>query len=156
MLVKCYLDYKRYFWIESKRPKMSRKIGIWLDTRMAYVIYIKGEEAEIQEIISQVEDFHPTGGARSKTLWGPQDSLDEHKYLERKKHQLKSYFEEIIQKVQKGDDLYVFGPAEAKVGLQKVIAAQKQFPGNLLAVETADQMTENQKIKQVRTFFSQL
>lgn len=135
---------------------MSRKIGIWLDTRMAYVIHIKDKEAEIQEISSQVEDFHPTGGARSKTLWGPQDSLDEHKYLERKKHQLQNYFQEIIKKIQKGDDLYVFGPAEAKIGLQKIIAAKKQFPGNLLAVETADQMTKNQKVRQVKAFFSQL
>lgn len=135
---------------------MNRKIGIWLDTRTAYVIHIKDKGAEIQEILSQVEDFHPTGGARSKTLWGPQDSLNEHKYLERKKHQLKSYFEEVIKKVQKGDDLYIFGPAEAKIGLQKAIASQSQFPGNLLAVETADQMTENQKVKQVKAFFSQL
>lgn len=133
---------------------MNRKIGIWLDNKNAYFIEVQEAKAKVEELQSTVEDFHPGGGATSKTPWGPQDSMKEKKYLERKKQQLQRYFQAIIQKLQAGDDLYIFGPAEAKLGLKKAIENHKHLPLNLLAVEAADQMTPNQKIAQVKAFFS--
>ncbi|MBX2871028.1 MAG: hypothetical protein KTR30_02985 [Saprospiraceae bacterium] len=135
---------------------MNRRIGIWLDYRNAYIIYLQEDKAAVEELISTVEDFHPAGGSTSKTPWGPQDNIKEKKYLERKKQQLQRYFQAIIQKIQTGDQLYIFGPAEAKLGLQKALDSNRNLAVNLHAVETADQMTLNQKIAQVKGFFRTL
>lgn len=134
---------------------MGKQIGVWLDSRIAQVITLNGEQVATQEILSDREDFHPKGGARSKTPWGPQDSLDEQKYMEREKHQLQSYFQNIIECVKEADNLYIFGPAEAKIGLEKAIESYKHSPFKSLTVETSDQMTLNQKIAKVKAFFSQ-
>lgn len=134
---------------------MNREIGIWLDYKTAYFIRLQEGEATVEEIPSAVEDYHPSGGATSKTPWGPQDSIKEKTYLERKKQQLQRFFQSIIQKLERGDTLYIFGPAEAKLGLKKAIEANNQLTIDLRAVEAADQMTQNQKIAQVKTFFSQ-
>lgn len=134
---------------------MNREIGIWLDYKTAYLIHLQEEEAIIEEIPSAVEDYHPSGGATSKTPWGPQDSVKEKTYLERKKQQLQRFFQAIMENLQKDDALYIFGPAEAKLGLRKAIEGNNHLAINLRAVEAADQMTENQKVAQVRAFFSQ-
>lgn len=134
---------------------MNRKIGIWLDNKNAYFIHVQEAKAKVEELQSTVEDFHPAGGAPSKTPWGPQDSVNEKKYLERKKQQLQKYFQAIIHKLQEGDELYIFGPAEAKIGLKKAIESNKQLSISLLAVEAADQLTPNQRIAQVKAFYSE-
>ena len=98
---------------------MNREIGIWLDYKTAYLIRLQEAEATVEEIPSAVEDYHPSGGATSKTPWGPQDSVKEKTYLERKKQQLQRFFQTIMEKLQKDDALYIFGPAEAKTWAQK-------------------------------------
>lgn len=134
---------------------MNREIGIWLDYKTAYFMVMQEGTTAVAVIQSEVEDYRPSGGAPSKTPWGPQDSVKEKKYLERKKQQLRRFFQVIMEKLEKGDELYIFGPAEAKLGLKKAIESDNRLSINLRAVETADQMTENQKVAQVRAFFSQ-
>ena len=134
---------------------MKREIGVWLDYKEAYLIFLQDQEAAVEVISSAVEDFHPSGGATSKTPWGPQDSVKEKTYLERKKQQLQRFFQAIMQKLQKEDALYIFGPAEAKLGLKKAIESNNHLAIDLRAVEAVDQMTQNQKIAHVKAFFSQ-
>lgn len=134
---------------------MNREIGIWLDYKIAHLIFLEEQETKVEVIPSAVEDYHPSGGATSKTPWGPQDSVKEKTYLERKKQQLQRFFQAIMQKLQKEDALYIFGPAEAKLGLKKAIEGNHHLAIDLRAVEAADQMTQNQKIAEVKAFFSQ-
>ena len=49
--------------------------------------------------------------------------------------------------------LYIFGPAEAKVGLEKAMMDDHNFKPIILGVETADSMTQNQMVAEVRAFF---
>ena len=60
----------------------------------------------------------------------------------------------MIAAVKDADELYLFGPAEAKDGLLKAIKANKNFKPAFKGIETADSMTENQKIAKVRAFFA--
>ena len=67
---------------------------------------------------------------------------------------LKKYYDDIKRAVASADELFIFGPAEAKKGLEKSIAEDKNFKPELLGVETADSMTKNQMVAGVKAFFA--
>lgn len=130
------------------------KVGIWLDFRGANIITLKGKGADIENIDSDIDPAKPRGGSRSKKKWGPVDTVSEKHFLERRKQEEKAYYENLIAKVKDADELYLFGPAEAKDGLLKAIKATKNFKPTFRGMESADSMTENQKVAKVREFFA--
>ena len=132
---------------------MTKQIGIWLDFKEAFIITLSSEKASVLHIPSEVEDFHVKGGARTKQPWGPMDKTSDTKYLGRRATQLKHYYAHIMEKVRDADELFVFGPAEAKKGLEKSIKASNAFKARLHDIQTADSMTQNQMVARVRTFF---
>lgn len=134
---------------------MAKQVGIWLDFKEAVVIELNNREASVQHIPSEVEDFHVKGGSRTKQPWGPMDKTSDTKYLGRRETQLKHYYARVMEKVGDADELFVFGPAGAKKGLEKAMRARKSFRPQLLSTETADSMTENQMVARVRGFFGQ-
>ncbi len=133
---------------------MKKKAGIWLDSREAFIVELIAEEAVITRVQSDIENFNVSGGSRSSTPWGPQEEVSERKYLERRKHQEQQYFNNIWDALKEMDEIYLFGPAEAKIGFEKVIRDQATPKPKLLATETADSMTEKQIVAQVRHFFA--
>jgi len=133
---------------------MKKQVGIWLDFREAQIIQINEEEVDIQHIDSEVETHNLVGGARSKTPWGPMDKTSESKHLARRVQQEKNYYERIMKAIADQDEVYIIGPSEAKIGLQKYLEGQNSFQPKVLAVEPADSMTTNQKVAQVRGFFN--
>ena len=138
----------------KKETIMKKQIGIWLDLKEAFIIDANNENTNIQRIESEIDFSHFGGGARSKTPYGPMDNTSERKVLDRRTHQMNDYFDTILNQINQGDELVIFGPAEAKVGLKKRIASKK---GNALTVRgivTADSMTENQRVAFVRDFFN--
>ncbi len=132
---------------------MKKQIGIWLDYKEALIIELTEEKALTTSIPSEIEDFHPKGGARSKTNWGPMDKISERTYLERRKHQEKNYFQNLIKTVRKADELFVFGPAQAKDKFIQVIINSTGMHPALKGSEKTDSMTDNQKIAKVKAFF---
>jgi hypothetical protein len=134
---------------------MKKKIGIWLDFREANLITLRGKSETFETILSEIDTSRPKGGSRSKTPWGPMETVSEKAHLERRKHEEKIYFDKIIDAVKDADEVYIFGPAQAKEGLVKAIKEKSNlFQPWLGDVETSDSMTKNQKIAQVRDFFS--
>lgn len=133
---------------------MAKQIGIWLDFKEAVIIELNNQEASIEKIPSEVEDFHVKGGSRTRQPWGPMDKTSDTKYLGRRETQLKHYYARIMDKVEGAGELFLFGPAEAKKGLEKAMLARKSFRPQLLSTETADSMTENQMVARVRGFFT--
>lgn len=127
--------------------------GIWIDRHKAYIFTIKGEQ-EIEQIIeSDVEDFNVKGGARSKTPWGPQDNVSEKTYLERRKLQLKNYFHEIIENINKSDTIAIYGPSDTKIHFKEEIKnSNKSIFEKIKIVKTEDSMTDNQFKALVRAF----
>lgn len=83
-------------------------IAIWLDTKQANIFTLDNRTIYVQTIKSEIENFHPAGGSRSKTAWGPMEKMSEKKYLERKKHQIQKYFDAIIAEVKGARQLYLF------------------------------------------------
>ena len=89
-----------------------KKLGIWLDKEKAHLVTLQNEDVRFNTIYSEIDFFNPKGGSRSKTRWGPQDVVQDSKYLEREKHQLKSYFKELAKTMEDAEAIAIFGPAD--------------------------------------------
>ena len=132
-----------------------KKTGIWLDKEKALCFTMDEENEKLQVVSSEVEFFNPKGGSRSKTRWGPQDVVQDSKYLEREKHQMKRYFENIVSALGKVDALAIYGPAEAPEKFSKMLHDKhSSLAKKVRVVKTADSMTENQFKAMVRNFYT--
>ena len=135
-----------------------KNIGIWIDKEKAHVVSIENDNENMITLQSDIENYHPTGGSGSKgtkNRWGPQDVVQDSKYLEREKHQLKSYFKEIASKMKDANSIVIFGPAQTKEKLRKELQENyKDLNAKVKAVKTADNMTDNQIKAFVRDYFN--
>ena len=65
---------------------------------------------------------------------------------------LNSYYDEVIAVLRGADTIQIFGPGEAKGEFEKRLE-HAGLKAHILAVETADKMTENQIAAKVRERF---
>jgi len=131
-----------------------RQIGIWMDMRNAHILTIDGQNEKLKKISSNIETFHVHGGSGTRFKGGPQDVVQDSRYLEREKHQFKEYSKEIVNEISKGDTIIIFGPAEA--GMRFNILLHKKYKDIAEKVEEvlkADSMTDNQKSALIRDHF---
>ncbi len=133
-----------------------KRIGIWLDKKKAYIITMDDNGAEgMQEVLSKIEDFHVRGGSGTTFKGGPQDVVQDSRYLEREKHQLKSYFKEIVEFLKDADRLIIFGPAQTGEKLKKeLLLSYPALHSKLRDLKKADSMTEKQMKAFVRDYFT--
>lgn len=132
-----------------------KNLGIWLDKKNARIISLENEKEVMDTIVSEVEDYRIHGGSGTKFKGGPQDVVQDSKYLEREKHQLKAYFKEIASKMKDAKAIVIFGPAQTKEKLRKELQENyKELNVKVKAVKSADSMTDNQMKAFVRDFFN--
>lgn len=133
---------------------LKTKIGVWLDKKKAIIVTLYNGEVSLNTILSNVEHFHVHGGSGTRLKGGPQDVVQDSKYLEREKHQLKKYFNNIISEIEEADAIVLFGPAEMGGKLQKEITHRhKNIKEKIIDVVKTDKMTKKQVKAWVKTFF---
>lgn len=132
---------------------MAKNIGIWIDKKNALIVDLSAINHEVKVVESDIEFFHPKGGSRSKTVYGPMMNIKEKSYSEREKHQSKKFFLDILEQIKDCDLLYILGPGEMKMNFKKFIEERNLDHPNIMGVETADNMTNNQLIAKVKSFF---
>jgi len=132
-----------------------KNLGVWIDKNKAHVVTIDGKNEGLITIDSNIEHFHVGGGSSSKLKGGPQNVVQDSKYLEREKHQFKSYFDELVSKINTADALVIFGPAEMNMNFKKELELNhKGLNSKVKSVDKVDSMTNNQVIAWVRDFYS--
>ncbi|HHC79997.1 MAG TPA: hypothetical protein ENK46_08960 [Flavobacteriia bacterium] len=132
-----------------------KKIGIWIDKEKAYILSMDNTTEAFTTVQSNLENYRPVGGARSKTRWGPQDVIQDRKFLERRKHQLKNYFAKIAKTIVDADAIAIYGPADTNFKLKQELSENyKRLAEKIKVVEKADSMTINQTKALLRNFFS--
>lgn len=138
----------------------KKQTGIWLDFREAFLVILdegKKGELEFKHLRSHIEGGIPKGGSRSKTPYGPQGGIDERGFTDRRHHAEKVYYDAIIREINPAtDELVIFGPAEAKYGLQNAIEEIKHFHPKVVGVYAAEPMSQNQFMAKVKTFFAEV
>jgi len=133
---------------------MKEKIGIWIDHKEAILVAIEGDQTTIDRIESHAEShFRPSGGRKAAGTSVAQSVSREQKADERRKHQFHSFYQMVIKKAGKADNIFIFGPGEAKLELAKEIEKIKGPKGKIAAVEASDRLTENQIVAKVKSFF---
>ncbi|WP_242084903.1 hypothetical protein [Aestuariivivens sediminis] len=130
------------------------KVGVWIDKKEAIIVTLNHEKVRLNTILSNIELFHVHGGSGTRLKGGPQDVVQDRKYLEREKHQMKRYFDDIISEIKEANTIVIFGPSEMGQKLHKEIELNHNvLAGKIVEVAKADSMTKNQIKTWVQSFF---
>ena len=97
-----------------------KNTGIWLDKKRAFIVIIINNETTVKTVHSDIDNFKVTS---NKHLGGAKEVVKDIKYLEREKHQFKTYFNNIANEIIDTDALVIFGPAETYEKLAKDLGA---------------------------------
>ncbi|GAA4272857.1 hypothetical protein U6A24_06210 [Aquimarina gracilis] len=131
-----------------------KNIGIWIDKEKAHIIHVKDDGEDMTTIQSNIENFRIHGGSGTRLKGGPQDVVQDSRYLEREKNQFRVYFSELVPYIKDADKVAIFGPAEAGEKFNKELQENyKDIFNKVEGVFRADSMTDNQTKALVRDYF---
>ena len=133
--------------------KIQKPVGVWLDFREALIVYLDEGKVSSSRLDSAIDESHPVGGSGTSTPYSAQEAVSETKYLHRRQQQEKLYYQSIIEKLTSRDAVYIFGPAQAKIGLEQEMKKQIKLGQKIKAVHSCDRITDNQIRAKVRDFF---
>jgi len=132
---------------------MNIKAGVWIDHRKAVIVLLSAKGEEMLEIASNIEK-HPgrSEGGRPTAPYEAQlvkaDDSRERKFA----GELNQYYTEVTSAFGTVEALLIFGPGEAKGELKRFLEHAKRET-IIVAVETADKMTDRQIAAKVREYF---
>jgi hypothetical protein len=134
---------------------MDTRIGVWLDRKVAYVVTLKNGSHSLKVIASNINfRVRDDGEGKVYTRLGDQYMTKEKAKEAKLEQQLKDYYKSIIALLKGVDEVYIFGPAEAKNELNKMILEQSHHAIKVSAIEASDKLTENQIIAAVKKHFN--
>jgi len=133
---------------------MEKNVGIWLDNEKAYIITLVDGNEKVEKIESHVETrVRVEGETKSYSRLGGMLINPQKKKTKRKNNQLKDYFKSILRKTKDANGIYIFGPADAKTNLKKIVEQEKTLTKKLRRVDPSDKLTENQMVAKVKEVF---
>ncbi|MBW6482693.1 MAG: hypothetical protein K0B10_06495 [Vicingaceae bacterium] len=129
--------------------------GIWIDSKKAVVITFKDKESNTKIIYSGVEGKNRVDGeGKEFGRFGNQFSTLEKKLEKKYQSEIIEYLKEVTKALESTDDLVLFGPAQIKIELKKLIEKDNKLLKKLLDVVDADSMTDNQLVAWVKKYYS--
>ena len=131
-----------------------RKLGIWIDQKEANLITLTKKSVHSKIIYSEIETrIREEGEKKQFGRFGDQYMVDE----KGKENRIKEYTNKFLQKITKelavADEILLFGPAQMKFKLEKIITENPELALKLKATNTSGNMTHNQKLAYVRDFY---
>lgn len=127
--------------------------GIWIDQRKAVVVLLNGQEEDLFEVNSNVEEAHTKGGYGGANKSMPQDARSDKKVLARRQKETKQFFDDVAKKLPKLESLYVFGPGDGKKFFSTAMKEKAKFKDTAIRTANADQLSVNQIHARVQDFF---
>ena len=131
-----------------------KKTGVWLNKKKALIVNLDETKENLITVKSNVEDYRISGGSGTKFKGGPQDVVQDSKYLERQKHQLQDYFKELASLLNESQEIVLFGPAGTNEKFYKTLQKKyKPISEKVSAVQKSDSMTSNQIVALVKKYY---
>ena len=131
-----------------------KKIGVWIDKNKAQIVKLEKGLESVNIIESNIDHFHVKGGSGSRLKGGPQDVVQDSKYLAKENQQLKNYFKAIAEDIEDADAIVLFGPAQTNEKFSKALQEHyTAIAAKLKATKKADSMTDNEVIAWVKGYF---
>jgi len=125
---------------------MKSDIGLWIDHRQAVIVVVTDAGEETKHIISNMEKHVRFSSGASED--GSQEDVRDRQFG----NHLNSFYDEVVAVIRDADAIQIFGPGEAKGELEKRLE-HAGFKGQLVAIETADKLTDRQIAAKVREHF---
>lgn len=134
---------------------MKREVGLWIDHHKAVMVTMVNEKEETREIRSNVEKHLSLAGVVpakkvNLSVMSTAEDVGDRRYG----NHLNGYYDGVVSMLRNADSIWIFGPGEAKVELQKRLEHQ-DLGGRIDRVETVDKMTNRQIAAKVRQHFQQ-
>ena len=132
---------------------MKREIGLWIDHKKTVIVTLMNEKHATREIRSNVaKHVRLVPGRLIKKPNINAMSTAEDVTDRRFENHLNGYYDGVISKLRNADTIWIFGPGEAKVELQKRLE-REELGSRIESVETVDQMTDRQIVAKVRLHY---
>jgi stalled ribosome rescue protein Dom34 len=123
--------------------KTKKNVGVWMDHSKAQVI----DNSNMNEHATIHSNFNFTVKEealnRSENLMHNKEQQAQHKF-----------HKQIADKICEYDNVLLFGPTDAKLELKNYLNDDVHFKNKQIIVQTADQMTENEKNAYVTNHFN--
>jgi stalled ribosome rescue protein Dom34 len=134
-----------------------KKVGVWLDKRVAYV-FLKNDSGteEMRTVFSKTEEREEISKAyRDRVKQGATEKLSDKKLLEHEKNELNLYFTDIVNHFQDADEIVLFGPSLTAERLYKRLEVQNPLlKAKIKDVIKVDSMTKNQIRALIKNYYS--
>jgi len=133
---------------------MGTKVGLWIDHREAHVMTVNDKDEETGLVISNVEKHtrRDSASRHSGAYESQQVPADDSRQKADTGH-LNIYYDAVIASIREAEAILLFGPGEAKSELKKRLLGIG-LGERIVAVETADKMTDRQIAAKVRAHFA--
>lgn len=124
--------------------KASKKLGIWMDHSIAYIIEFTTMHFEIKTIESNfANELKNQSLIKSENLM---HTKEEGLLLE--------YYKKISEVIKDYKRIILFGPTDAKIELFDLLSEDERFLKVKIEIKNTDRMTENQQYAFVNEYFS--
>jgi hypothetical protein len=131
---------------------MKTAMGVWIDHKQA-ILVTNLSEPELVRLLSNMEKrIRYSGASESRDLLAPHDATTEDGRDRRFEERLKHYYDEVISYLRDADEVFIMGPGEARLELQKHMLEQGLHNVSI-TVQPADKMTDEQVVAAVRRHF---
>jgi hypothetical protein len=122
-----------------------KDIGIWIDTQEARLIRWDGRQSSMSTLYSGISRKPKFKGETSRKTQRGLIGFDFKSKQEAKfREEMKRYLQLVVDDAREAQRLYIFGPAESKRLLEKLVLRQPEGYPMITSVENADKMTVNQ------------
>jgi len=132
---------------------MNDHAGVWIDHRKAVIVGLTPDGEVTTVILSRVEK-HPerAGDSPMKGAYEARQVPADDSRQRALTGELNIYYDAVIAGLRNYGSLLLLGPGEAKTELQSRLIKSK-LGARVVAVETADKMTDRQIVAKVRAHF---
>lgn len=131
---------------------MTNRVGLWIDHQQAVIVSLIGKTETITKIDSGAKHLEYRGAQRSKVAYSAQYSQGDDQLDNQFTGHLHKFYEKVIHELRSAEHILIFGPAEAKSELMRLIQHDKGLHAEV-HVEAADRMTDRQVAARVREYF---
>ena len=132
-----------------------KNVGVWIDQKEANIITVADEDAiKTKTIYSDVETrIRVEGEKKQFGRFGDQYLVDEKGKKNRIEEYTNRYLNRVVEELKSADQIMVFGPAQTKKRLEKLLFEDAGLTQKLREIKVSDNMTDNQKIAYVKDYF---
>ncbi len=128
----------------NNQHAIKQEVGVWIDHKEAFVLFNDANNDDAKSSSEKHVRYseHATEGE------SPSEDQRERRHVNR----LNQYYDEVIPHIKDATSILIFGPGEAKGEFKKRLES-KGFADRIVACETVDNLTNNQMVAKVKTYF---